>query len=143
MSLLRSDSQVALQWLHGWALETLSHFRFVADHEVGAEAVALCESLADEREQLAGRLAAAIRETGDLPAEPDPDREALQQIQEQLSSVFAEQGGDAMLAYCGSREEAFLEQARQEAGVLEGTQYASLLSACQASAAQAIKRLQA
>ncbi|WP_043316666.1 hypothetical protein [Microbulbifer sp. HZ11] len=142
MSFLRDDIQVALQWLHSWALETLSHFQFVADHEVGVEVVALCGALATEREQLAGKLAAAIRDTGDLPAEPDPDREAVLQVQEQLSGIFAEHGSDAMLAYCRSREEAFLAQVRQEAGILEESEFRSLLSACQSSAELAVDRLQ-
>lgn len=141
MSLLRNDIQVALQWLHEWAQETMSHFRFVADHDIGKSSAALCRELAAERELLSSQLAAAIRETGDLPAGPDPDREAALQLQEQLADVLSEQGGEAMLEHCRSREESLLEQVSREAGVLDGTEYAELLVTCKRSAEKAASGL--
>ncbi len=89
--LLRNELQTALQDVEVACLE-------VADgHDAAAATLgddplaATLRELAAERRRAAGRLAACIREQGDLPAEPDIDLETARDL---ASRVMAALSGD-------------------------------------------------
>lgn len=97
MSILRSEQQVALQELHRMAQKSVDHFEDSAEFVEDEAAAQLFKRLASEREQLAQQLAQAIRDTGDLPAAPDADREAGEQLIHRLHAWFtADQTQDVL-----------------------------------------------
>nr|WP_010131329.1 hypothetical protein [Microbulbifer agarilyticus] len=140
-SVLRDDRQVALQWLYRWACETAGHYRFVLDHLENSGAGQVFAVLLAEREQLSERLAEAIRDTGDLPAVPDADKEWAVQLPEQLATTFTEHGEATMRVHCRSLEQGFMQQVQLEAGLLASSEYDSLLQESIRSAEQALAQL--
>jgi hypothetical protein len=76
MSFIRTDQQAALNDLLVAIRETNDHYRdaveLVNQEAVGNELL----GIARYRETFITRLEQAVRESGDLPAVPDPDREA-------------------------------------------------------------------
>lgn len=88
MSILRSELQVALQELHRMARESVDHYQDAAEFVDDESATGLFTRIAGEREELARQLAAAIRDTDDLPAAPDADREAGEQLIHRLHAWF-------------------------------------------------------
>ncbi|WP_299593228.1 hypothetical protein [uncultured Microbulbifer sp.] len=141
MSLLRTDTQAALQALHKVIRESAAHYRFVVEHCARGEGAKRCDELAEERDQLAGQLAEAIRKTGDLPAEPDRDLEAARQLQDelvsQLSGLFDENGAAAMIEHCQQMERQLQTVVQEDAAVLSGSDHESLRGACADSAERA------
>lgn len=86
MSILRDDVQVALNSLHVAIQESADYYRSVAETLEDARVTRVCREIARQRDELALEVAAAIRDTGDLPAEPDRDREAAVEIRERLAA---------------------------------------------------------
>lgn len=88
MGILRSEQQLALQGLYQLAQESVDHYRDSAEFVDDDAAAQLFTRIADEREALAGQLAQAIRDTDDLPAAPDADRETGEQLIHRLHAWF-------------------------------------------------------
>lgn len=88
MTILRSELQVALQDLYRMARESADHYQDAAQFVHAASATRLFTRIAGEREALARQLASAIRDTDDLPAAPDADREAGEQLIHRLHAWF-------------------------------------------------------
>ncbi len=110
MSILRSELQVALQALHRMAQESVDHYHDAAEFVDDEDTTCLFNRIADEREDFVRQLNAAIRDTGDLPAAPDADREAGEQLIHRLHALFtADQTQDVL----EQRRKAELELAQQ------------------------------
>ena len=106
MGILRSEQQVALQELYRLAQESADHYRDSADFVDDASTTRLFKHIADEREELAQQLAQAIRGTGDLPAAPDADREAGEQLIHRLHAWFtADQTRDVLQQRLSAEQE--------------------------------------
>lgn len=103
MSILRSDVQVALNDLHMALQQSADYYHFAADYLKDAPAGAVCEQLAAARDDLAKQAVAAIRATGELPSEPDRDRETTEELRERLASLLAR---DAVTGVLNHRLEA-------------------------------------
>lgn len=89
MSIMRSEYQVALQDLHALVRESVDHYRDSASFVAEDRAARLFHGIADDREALASRVARAIRESGELPAVPDADQEAGEQLIHRLHAWFS------------------------------------------------------
>lgn len=88
MSILRSEQQVALQQLYRLAQESIDHYQDSAEFVDDADAAGLFTRIANERKPLVEQLAQVIRDTGDLPAAPDADRETGEQLLHRLHAWF-------------------------------------------------------
>lgn len=88
MSILRSEHQVALQELFGLIQESIDHYEDAAEFVDDSAAKNIFQSIAAERQPLAGQVAQAIRATDDLPAAPNADKEAGQQLLQHLHSLL-------------------------------------------------------
>lgn len=76
--MIRSDEQVALEDLHRALRRTAAGHRDAAGTlETDDELASRLRALADRRDAEADRVADLIRQTGELPDEPDADRETL------------------------------------------------------------------
>lgn len=111
--LLRDERQMALSAVETLCFETADSYANAARRTDDGSLVARFETLAAQRRELAADLAAHIRALDDLPQQPDPDREAFQNV---VSSVMALLSGDARAALIDERiqgEEALTKAARE------------------------------
>ncbi|WP_250462367.1 hypothetical protein [Microbulbifer litoralis] len=141
MSLIRNETQTALGQLHIALQHSADCYRhtaeFLDDASVGGQFI----DIAAGRERLAARVAEAIRATGDLPSEPDPDRETGEQLLSRLRSLFS---ADQVQEVTEQRLEADRELAAQldggELAVLED-EYGPLMADCREAVKETIAAL--
>ncbi|WP_078083796.1 hypothetical protein [Microbulbifer mangrovi] len=99
MSLMRSDRQVALNDLHLAMQESADLYEYTAGFLQDPAASEICKSLARERSKLALQLARELRSEGELPSEPDRDKETAEQLQQRLETLFAEDRVRGVIAH--------------------------------------------
>lgn len=88
MNILRSEQQVALQQLYRLLQESIDHYQDSAEFVDDDVTAQLFTRIASEREPLVEQLAQAIRDTDDLPAAPDADKETGAQLLHRLHAWF-------------------------------------------------------
>jgi len=76
MSFIRSDQQVALNNLLVAVRESIDHYHDAAGLLDEKDIRTALEKISHERKAFAVQLEQAIRDSGDLPTVPDPDKEA-------------------------------------------------------------------
>lgn len=87
MNFLRTDDQVALNSLLVAALETLDHYRDaaeLAETNLGQ----LFRNIDRQRRNFIHRLKEAVRASGNLPAVPDPDKEASEMLLHHVAALI-------------------------------------------------------
>lgn len=139
--MLRNDKQVALHDLLE-ALEAAAG-RYADDAEVLGESElgALCHSLELQRQRLAGLMAAELRRDGDLPSEPDADRETLSRLGNRLRTLLAADEQQRVVRERLAGEAELERLAQQAAGLASEPAWQTLLEQIQQDAAQAQQRL--
>lgn len=75
--LLRDEREMALNDVETLCVEAADHYASAAGRVQDAALAALFEELALQHRQFAAALAQHIRAGGDLPQQPDPDRETM------------------------------------------------------------------
>ena len=89
--LLRNEQQLALNRVETLCIETADHYAAAADQVDDPMLSDLFGDLARQRREFAMALAAHIRALDDLPQQPDPDRETIDDL---LTSIKAFLSGD-------------------------------------------------
>lgn len=87
--MLRTESQVALQDLLEALRAAADMYADNAEVLAEGELAELCRALALRRGQQAQAVADELRRRGDLPGEPDADRETLQRLGHRLRTLVA------------------------------------------------------
>ena len=108
--LLRDDRQAALNRVESACLESADGYAAAAGHAHDAALGALFDEAQQQRRRLAAELAPHIRALGDLPRQPDPDREAFTQAIDNVKAFLAADSDGALLEQRLAAE-AELEQA--------------------------------
>lgn len=111
--LLRDERQMALSAVETLCFETADSYANAAKRTDDQALATRFETLAAQRRGLAADLAAHIRALDDLPQQPDPDREAFQNV---VSSVMALLSGDVRTTLIDERiqgEEALTKAVRE------------------------------
>ncbi|MGB3222906.1 MAG: hypothetical protein WBB23_08905 [Desulforhopalus sp.] len=89
MNLIRTDQQVALNALYVAIRKSADHYRDAAlCLDDSALTVALSEIVV-QRKILSENVRKVISSLGDLPAEPDPDRESLEQLAYRIGTLLS------------------------------------------------------
>lgn len=89
MTLLRTDQQVALNTALVAIQTSADHFHAAAEHLNDSTISEALHQIGYERNRLSQGFKTAIRDSGDLPPEPDPERESLEQLAQQLGAAVA------------------------------------------------------
>lgn len=105
-SVLRDSAQVAVDDASLAALRLALDYRDAAGLADDRELGALFFELAGEHRVLARQLAAAARQLGALPSEPDPDRESLLKLFRHARSALSHERRLALLREAERHEEA-------------------------------------
>lgn len=133
MSILRSDTQVALNELHRALQESADQYEYAAGILQNVAANEACKRLSEERRALADRVADEIRQSGELPGEPDPDREAAEQIRERFEALIGEDEVSAVLSHRLHGEEELLLILERDVLPALGDEQSELLEQCRQS----------
>lgn len=88
--MLMSDREVALDEVIVACKDAAHRYRSIAGSVHGAELAALFQDLAEQRQTVAEKLGAYLRELGYLPREPDADKETVQELFSKAKAVLAE-----------------------------------------------------
>ena len=143
MSILRSELQVALQELYRMARESVDHYQDAAEFVDDKTVTRLFTRIAGERDELARQLASAIRDTDDLPAAPDADREAGEQLIHRLHAWFTADQTQDVLAQRLKAEQELARQLDSNRGAVPDNTYRKLHDAFTRQADQVMALLKA
>ncbi len=106
MKLLRTDQQVAMNAFYAAIRKSAAHYQDAAMFLDNAQLSATFKELAEQRQALSRKVKAAIRTLDDLPAEPDPDRESLEQLAHHISArVSADQAAGILQQRMANEQE--------------------------------------
>jgi hypothetical protein len=86
---LLSDAEVALNELLVACRESVDHYQDAIKLVEQSEATDIFRDIANQRKLFFNRLANAIRELGDLPSAPDPDKETTEMIIHHLGAALS------------------------------------------------------
>jgi hypothetical protein len=143
MSLLRSDEQVALNDLLVASETSVDHYRDTAELVLHSPVSKEMQAVANERQALVKQLEYAVRASGDLPSEPDADRESVEKLYHRVHAAVAD---DEIGDLLEQRLHGEHELARQVAMIREkqwAPQHDGLIAAIGRHAQHTIARLEA
>jgi len=112
---LLSDSEVALNELLIACRESVDHYQDATELVEHSDIAESFRQIANQRKLFLNRLESAIRELGDLPSVPDPDKEAGAMILHHLGAALSPDYTNELLAQRIAAEEHILtliDQAR-------------------------------
>lgn len=141
MTLLRNDVQLALNDLHKALRYSVDQYRDAAEFLDDTEASTLCDKLAKEREALASEVAAEIRSRGELPAAPDSDREAGEQLLQRLETLFSSDQTREVVERRRGAEREFMQMFEGEELAAMEADCGELKTRCRESVARALESL--
>ncbi|WP_237064674.1 hypothetical protein [Microbulbifer guangxiensis] len=141
MSIIRNDTQVALNDLHVALKHSADHYREAGEFLQDGEVSAFCEQAAADRDQLAGLVEQVIRESGQLPSVPDQDRETGEQLLERLESLFSADETREVLQNRLDIEQQLLATLDEPEMAALDKQHAELKARCRNSVTEAIRSL--
>ena len=105
MNLILSDKQVALNALYVAIRKSADHSRDLARFIDDAKLTTALGEIAVQREILSQNVRAVIHTLGDLPAEPDPDRETLEQLAHKIRALVSSDQQVKILEQCLGAEQ--------------------------------------
>lgn len=142
MNLLRTDLQTALHDLHVALQESADNYQDAADFVEDSDVSELFNSIADERESLRGEVEQAIRQADDLPAAPDSEKEAGEQLIHRLQSLFSRDQAAEVVAQ-RLESEGWMERVLTEGKAMNaGEPYDALNARCRDLIDSARRRLE-
>jgi len=100
--LLRDERQMAVNAVERLCFESADRYATASEKIDDADLAVRFAELAQERQALAAELASHIRALDDLPQQPDPDRETLDDV---LSGIKAFLAGDTHATLLAEREQ--------------------------------------
>jgi uncharacterized protein (TIGR02284 family) len=95
--LLRNEQQLALNQVETLCIGSADHYEAAAGNADDPALSDLFEKLAQQRRQLAIELADHIRALDDLPQQPDPDRETVDDLLMRIKAFFSGDQRDTLI----------------------------------------------
>ena len=141
MSALRNDEQIQLNKLHILLLKSSDSYAYAADLLNEAFINDLFKKLAKERSLLAQEVEGAIRESDDLPSEPNATREVYEQFLQRLEVFFSSDETSNILSQSLESEIELEKELKSTAMIMLDENYSSLRLACVKSIQDAIDKL--
>jgi hypothetical protein len=143
MTILRDEVQVALNDLHKALKHSAGQYRYVAEFLDGPEICAGCSDIAKRRDNLAARVASAIRASNDLPAEPDKDKETGEQLLQRLEAMFSADQISEVVAQRRDEDRALLALVNSDTLAALDKEYAEVKCQCREEVEQTLEDLAA
>ncbi|ASG66652.1 hypothetical protein CEW91_11120 [Idiomarina piscisalsi] len=106
MPILRTDDQADSIEILKLIVETKDYYREIANVLEDGELANKLETIADERASFIEPFEKVVKELGELPAKPDPDKTLMQVIEGELTKLFSVDAKNAILDKCLQEDEA-------------------------------------
>ncbi|MFD2632342.1 DUF2383 domain-containing protein [Idiomarina piscisalsi] len=106
MSILRTDDQADSIEILKLLVETKDYYREITNVLEDGELANKLEAIANERESFIEPFQNVVKDLGELPAKPDPDKTLMQVIQGELTKLFSVDEKNAILDKCLQEDEA-------------------------------------
>ncbi|MTJ01524.1 hypothetical protein [Idiomarina piscisalsi] len=106
MPILRTDDQADSIEILKLIVETRDYYREIANVLEDGELANKLETIADERASFIEPFEKVVKELGELPAKPDPDKTLMQVIEGELTKLFSVDAKNAILDKCLQEDEA-------------------------------------
>lgn len=129
--LLRNEQQLALNQVETLCIATADHYAAAADNVEDEALSTLFSALAQQRRELAVELADHIRALDDLPQQPDPDREVIDDLITGIKAFFS-----------GDQRETMIEERKKLERSLADAVHAAQQQALSAETKMFLTRLQ-
>jgi uncharacterized protein (TIGR02284 family) len=95
--LLRNEQQLALNQIETLCMASADHYALAVDDSDDPTLAQLFGDLARERKSFAVELADHIRALNDLPQQPDPDRETVEDLLTGIKAFFSGDQRDTLI----------------------------------------------
>ncbi len=89
MNLIRTDQQVAMNAMYTAIRKTAHHYLDAASSLDDSALITIFQEIVEQRKILSEKVRELIRSRGDLPPEPDQDRETLEQLAYHMGSSLS------------------------------------------------------
>jgi rubrerythrin len=105
MSILRTDNEADGVEILKLVIETTDYYREIANVVEDADLASKLDDIAKERASYIEPFENVVKDLGELPAKPDPDKELLHKIGGELTQFFSANSKNAILDKCLQEDE--------------------------------------
>ncbi|MAO67173.1 MULTISPECIES: hypothetical protein [Idiomarina] len=143
MSILRTDNQADSIEILKLVIETTDYYREIAE-VVGDDSLASkLNDIANERSSYIEPFENVVKDLGELPAKPDPDKELLHKIEGELTQFFSANSKNAILDKCLQEDEELATVVKRTELGEKSAKYQKLLDALAENLSKTQKSIQA
>ena len=143
MSILRTDNQADSIEILKLVIETTDYYREIAE-VVGDDSLASkLNDIANERSSYIEPFENVVKDLGELPAKPDPDKELLHKIEGELTQFFSANSRNAILDKCLQEDEELATVVKRTELGETSAEYQKLLDALAENLSKTQKSIQA
>ncbi len=105
MSILRTDDQADSIEILKLVIETRDYYREITSVLEDGELASKLDTIANERASFIEPFENVVKDLGELPVKPDPDKELLHKIGGELTQFFSANSKNAILDKCLQEDE--------------------------------------
>lgn len=105
MSIMRTDNEADGVEILKLVIETADYYREIANVVEDDNIASKLDNIANERASYIEPFRNVVKELGELPAKPDPDKELLQKVEGELTQFFSDDSKNAILDNCLQEDE--------------------------------------
>ncbi|RUO31995.1 hypothetical protein CWE12_03115 [Aliidiomarina sedimenti] len=113
MSIMRTENEADGVEILKLVIETTDYYREMADVVEDKSLADKLDNIASERATYIEPCRNMVKELGELPAKPDPDKELLQKIGGELTQFFSADSKNAILDKCLQEDEKLAELVKE------------------------------
>lgn len=129
MSILRTDNQADSIEILKLVIETTDYYREIAKVVGDDNLASKLNDIANERSSYIEPFENVVKDLGELPAKPDPDKELMQIIEGELTQFFSANSKSAILDKCLQEDEELATVVKRTELGEKSAEYQKLLDA--------------
>ena len=143
MSILRTDNQADSIEILKLVIETTDYYREIAKVGGDDNLASKLNDIANERSSYIEPFENVVKDLGELPAKPDPDKELLHKIEGELTQFFFANSKNAILDKCLQEDEELATVVKRTKLGEKSAEYQKLLDALAENLSKTQKSIQA
>lgn len=143
MSILRTDNQADSIEILKLVIETKDYYREIAKVVEDDNLANELDSIASERASFIEPFENIVKDLGELPAKPDPDKELMQIIEGELTQFFSADSKTAILDKCLQEDDDLAAVVKSTELGEKSSEYQKLLDALAENLSDTKKSIQA